>query len=630
MGLALDASGNVYIADAFNRRVRKVSATGTVTTVAGNGTCCGHTGDGGPATGAQIGTPAGLAVDASGNLYISDIYNNVVRMVTAAGTISTVAGNGTYGYAGDGGPATSAEFRDPYGLAADGAGNLYIADTYNYRVRVVSAAGTVTTVAGTGSCCFGGDGGKATSAFLDVPYGVAVDAAGDLYISDYGNSRIREVIGGIISTVAGDGSGGLSGDGGTGIGATLQNPWGIAVDSSGTIAFADYYNNALRLLTPAGTQPVLSIASVHTGSFAPGQTGVTYSLTVSNAATAGPTAGAVTVTETAPAGLTLTSIAGTGWTCTAGAVCTRPDVLASGSSYPPLIVTANVAATAPSQMTNQASASGGGALAPARALDLTAIAAASMSANAPQPTGGIANAASAGQATPSVVSPGAYVAIYGAGLAGAGNPSAATLPLPATLNGTQASLGGLPMPLLYAGPGQINALVPQGLKPNASYPLVVTVGSVPSAPVMLAVTELQPGIYTVNESGSGAGIVTSALTGQLINASNPAHTSDYLVVYCTGLGLVQGPNGEQAPADGAAAPSTTLFRTTAALSATIGGVSAPVSFSGLTPTFAGLYQVNIQVPAGVTPGGAVPLVLTALDSQTGVIASSNSVTIAVQ
>ena len=150
------------------------------------------------------------------------------------------------------------------------------------------------------------------------------------------------------------------------------------------------------------------------------------------------------------------------------------------------------------------------------------------------------------------------------------------------------------MPLLYAAAGQINGLVPQGLTPNNSYPLVVTTGAVQSVPVMLSVKELQPGIYTVDTSGSGLGIVANALTGQLDNAANPARASDYLVIYATGLGPVHGPNGEAQPADGAAAPGNLVYSTTATVTSTIGGVSAPVLFSGLTATFAGLYQVNIH------------------------------------
>jgi len=144
------------------------------------------------------------------------------------------------------------------------------------------------------------------------------------------------------------------------------------------------------------------------------------------------------------------------------------------------------------------------------------------------------------------------------------------------------------------------------------------------------VAELQPGIYTVNETGSGAGIITEAVTGQLNNASNPARAADYLVVYCTGLGPLEGPNGQAPPVDGAAAPLSPLFQTTATVTATIGGANAPVSFSGLTPTFAGLYQVNVQVPVGTAAGNAVPLIITATDSQTGATAVGNVVTIVVQ
>jgi uncharacterized protein (TIGR03437 family) len=247
----------------------------------------------------------------------------------------------------------------------------------------------------------------------------------------------------------------------------------------------------------------------------------------------------------------------------------------------------------------------------------------------PEPTGGIANAASAGQAPPSVVSPASYIAIYGSNLAANGNPNATSLPLPTTLNGAQVSLGGLPMPLLYASATQINAIVPQALA-SGSYPLLVTTGPVTSAPVSLTVTALQPGIYSVDESGSGAGIVTNAVTGQLVNASNPAHVGDYLVIYCTGLGPVAGSNGETEPSDGAQAPLSPVFHTTANVTVSIGGVSVPALFAGLTPTFAGLYQVNLQVPAGVAAGSSAPVTISATDPVSALTAKSNVVTIVVQ
>jgi len=250
-------------------------------------------------------------------------------------------------------------------------------------------------------------------------------------------------------------------------------------------------------------------------------------------------------------------------------------------------------------------------------------------ANAPPAPTGVANAASAAQSTPQVVAPGSYIAIYGMNLAGAGNPSATTLPLPTTLNGTQFFLGGLPMPLLYAGAGQVNALVPEGIAPNATYPLTVVRGTTQSVPVPITVTEMQPGAYTVDTSGSGAGIVTNALTGALITNSNPAHPGDFLVIYATGLGQLTGPNGETEPTDGAA-PTTTIYHTNATVSVNIGGTTIPASFAGLTPYFAGLYQVNFQVPQGIPAGNSVSIRILATDTTNGATATGNTITIAVQ
>jgi hypothetical protein len=210
---------------------------------------------------------------------------------------------------------------------------------------------------------------------LNAPSGVAVDTAGDLYIADTYNNRVRQVTSGTIATVAGDGTGGLSGDGGSATGATLQAPGSIAVDTAGIVVVADSNNNAARLLTPPGTQAVLSIQSAHSGAFTQGQTGATYALTVTNGVGAGTTAGTVTVTEVLPAGLTLTSMAGTGWTCTSP-TCTRTDALIGGSSYPAIAVTVTVSAAAPGQLTNLASVSGGGAVAAGRAPGFTVVAAA--------------------------------------------------------------------------------------------------------------------------------------------------------------------------------------------------------------------------------------------------------------
>jgi hypothetical protein len=277
-GVAVDTSGNLYIADYYNNRIRKVTAsTGDISTVAGNGTA-GYSGDGGAATSAELYWPYGVAVDMSGNIYIADSTNERIRKVTAStGVISTVAGNGTVGHSGDGGAATSAELDNPHGVAIDGSGNIYIADGYNNRIRKVTVStGTITTVAGNGTAGYSGDGGAATSAELDWPFGVALDTSGNIYIGDYNNNRVRKVTvsTGIITTVAGDGykigrgnSGGYSGDGGLATSAELNQPLGVAVDVSGNIYIADLFNYRIRKVT-VSTGIISTVAGDGTAGYA--------------------------------------------------------------------------------------------------------------------------------------------------------------------------------------------------------------------------------------------------------------------------------------------------------------------------------------------------------------------------
>ncbi|WP_274031869.1 NHL domain-containing protein [Streptomyces sp. MMBL 11-1] len=247
--VAVDAEGRIYVTDAANHRVRVITTDGTISTVAGTGTA-GFSGDGGSATQARLNYPLGVAVDSTGTLYISDHGNHRVRKITADGKISTVAGTGVAGFTGDDGPAASAQLNRPYALAVDDADILHITDGNNHRIRKVAADGTISTVAGKGTAGFSGDGGPATSAQLNLPLGVVVDSTGTLYISDYNNHRVRKVTpDGKITTFAGKGTAGFGGDGGTAAAAQLYNPFGLAVDCVDTLYIADHLNNRIRKVT---------------------------------------------------------------------------------------------------------------------------------------------------------------------------------------------------------------------------------------------------------------------------------------------------------------------------------------------------------------------------------------------
>ena len=251
-GVTVDSSGNLFIADTLNQRIRKVATTGIITTVAGNGNY-GYSGDGGPATAASLSYPSALTVDAAGDLFIADESNQRIRKVTTNGIITTIAGNGISGYFGDGGAATNSRLSSPMGMASDGVGNLFIADQGNNRVRKVGTNGIITTIAGNGLSGYSGDGGLATNAMLSAPWSVAVDSSGNLYIVDQGNHCIREVASnGFITTVAGHGSFGFPGDGGMATNATLISPVGVAVDATGNLFVSDSWSQWIRKVSSSG------------------------------------------------------------------------------------------------------------------------------------------------------------------------------------------------------------------------------------------------------------------------------------------------------------------------------------------------------------------------------------------
>ncbi len=447
---APDSGGVLWIADTSNFRLRKVDAAGVIATVAGVPGWS-YSGDGGPATSAQLSAVSGVATDAAGNLFIADTSNARVRKVSTAGIIATVAGNGIMGSSGDGGPATSAQFFSPASVAVDAAGNLYVADlgavrkvdpsgnigtsllaagsdnlissvsvdaagnlyvAYGQRIRKLAPGGAVTLVAGNGTAGFSGDGAAAAQAQLFNPACTAADAAGNLFIADLGNARIRKVDpAGIVTTVAGNGTFGYSGDGGPATSAQLWNPAAVALDSAGNLVIADGryvrridkagiitsiaagLNGAVGIAAGAGGQlfvaeanndvvrllvppvPDLTVSVTHSGSFTQGRMGAVYTIVVRNAGGAA-TSGAVSMTNALPGKLTAAAMSGTGWSCSlAMLTCTRSGALASGATYPAVTLTVNIASDAPPSVIDTATVSGGGETYTANdsAADVTAI-----------------------------------------------------------------------------------------------------------------------------------------------------------------------------------------------------------------------------------------------------------------
>jgi sugar lactone lactonase YvrE len=306
IGVTVDACGRLFIADWINSRIRKVETNGTITTVAGTNFAgypsAGYSGDSGAAVNAKLAYPEAVALDAVGNLYIADSGNNRIRKVDTNGIITTVAGTNTAGYSGDGIAAINASLGQPVGLALDAVGNLYIADCTNNRIRKVDTNGIITTMAGTGSAGYSGDGGPAANARLGGPVQVVLDALGALYITD-ANNRVRKVdINGFISTVAGNGPsypapGSYSGDGGAATNAGLFGPWGLAFDAVGNLYIGDGSNQRIRKVLLSAGYPTLTLSNVLAGSAG------SYSVVVSSpygSVTSAVAALTVTIPTTAP------------------------------------------------------------------------------------------------------------------------------------------------------------------------------------------------------------------------------------------------------------------------------------------------------------------------------------------
>jgi uncharacterized protein (TIGR03437 family) len=659
-GTAVDSAGNLYIADQGANRIRKVTPSGTIATVAGNGQT-GSWGNNGPATSAALNSPQGVAVDSAGNLYIADTSNNEIRRVDAVtGKITAFAGPGCCyagaGTGGDGGPATAAALLSPRAVAVDGTGNvyfvdqvringvaegvavrrvdtkgtigiwvgggpvtgfsgdggsprnaelsgslntgiaigpdgsLYIADTDNNRVRKVDPAGTtITTVAGTGSSTYSGDGGAAASAGVPRPESVAVDAAGNLYIGN--NTSVRKVSPNlIINAYAGNGQVGFSGDGGPATAASIAGAVGLAVDSGSNLYIADVNNRRIRQVQP-GVSPAIALSSTSL-TFklaATGSTPTTQTIVVTNsgqgtlnwAASATTTSGGAWLSVSPASGNTLAGQPGTTLTVTVS-----PSGLAAGDYYG-LIQVASPDASSQIQLVT---------------VRLTIQTAGE---DPPQITaGGIVSAAS--YAGP--VAPGTLVAIFGSNFTDPGNVLLSnSLPWPSNLGGTSVTIAGVTVPVFVVTPGQINAMLPFGLAVNTDLPIIVTRNNAISAPQSVSMVSALPSVFTQNQSGQGLGaiiILHPDGSWNLAGNGNSATAGDTLEIYCTGL-------GDTNPRTVAGFPATAspLLWAIDKVTLTVGGVNVPVSFYGLTPGLAGLFQVNATLPTGIAPSPQAPVVL---------------------
>lgn len=509
VGLAVDSSGNLYIADSDNNVIRKVSG-GTITTIAGDGTG-GYSGDTGAATKAELLYPAGVALDSSGNLYIADTGNHVIRMVSTSGTITTIAGTNTGGYSGDGGPAVNAELDFPTSVAVDRGGNVYIADSGNHVIREI-AGGNIQTVVG-----------GATGQILNDPESVVVDSSGNLYISDQSGYRIWKYSNGVLSTIAGNGYAGFSGDNGPGVDASLDQPSAIALDSQGYLYICDTDNSVIRKLAPDGTVTTIAGIPQQFGYYGDG----------------GPATQALL---NFPRGIAVDS---------SGNVYVSDNINYIVRWMQPTAPAINV--------------------------------------------GGIVNAAG----YTAQVSPGALASIFGANFTGIGTSAIApSLPLPNDLGLVTVSVNGINAPVLYAGSGQINFQIPWETPPGSAK-IIVSAAGIVSGTATVNVLPAAPGLFF---QGSHAIVQNSDYS--LNSSNNPAKAGSTIITYLTGAGPVS-----NQPADGEAAGSSPLSAVSSTVTATIGGQPAQVSSADLAPDFVGLWQVNIVVPSGVATGDQ-PLVVT--------------------
>jgi len=587
VGMAMDANGNLYISDSGHERVRKVTPAGIISTVAGGATLPNFTGDGGPATSAGLFAPAGVAVDSAGNLYIADPLVGRVRKVDLSGNISTVAGTGTVGYSGDGGPATSAQILSPIGLAVDAKGNLYIAESgagVPHVRRVDASSGIITTFAGSGSSAgFSGDGGPAVNAQLNTLAGLALDKAGNLYIADAGNYRVRKVdTSGIITTVAGTGQIDLggNGDGGAAVSALLQ-PSGLAFDAAGNLDVSDYSAGRIRRIAFGTAPPGLSVSStslyfaaIANSAGAPSQiltissAGAPISFTVAATTTSGGSwLGVGTNGNTTPASIGVD-------------VNDNPSPLPAGTYTGTLTITPTSPGYTPVTVA------------------VTLVLSATVPARPAIATNGVVNGASFQAAG---IASNSYLTIQGTNLASSTDTWSKSIvggQLPTVLDGVTVNIEGFPAYISYISPTQINILVPQ--VPGGAFPVSVSNNGAAGSSSAIQVSQYSPAFFTL---GTQAIATRQDYSYALKNGTIPGVTTvpakpgDVLILWGTGFGVTTPPT-----LPGVVTPSDKTYSTSTPVTVTINNIPATVYGAALAPGYAGLYQVAIQVPASLANG----------------------------
>ncbi len=532
-GIAMDGSGNIYIADPLNNRIRKMTPGGAISTIAGTGVA-GFSGDGQSALNARLNAPSGVAVDFAGTVYIADTNNNRVRVVTPDGLIYTLAGNGNASFFGDGGMAINGSLHAPHGVAVDTQGNFYIADTLDHRVRKVTQNGNIiSTIAGNGAPGFSGDGGQGPDASLNLPVAVAVDPGGNIYIADQGNGRIRRVNqNGAIATVAGNGNSPSS---------QLYNPSGVAVDAQGNIDIADSGHNQIRQAFAGG---IVTIAGTGACCYA-GDGGPATSALLNS-----------------PSGMVIDP----------SGIIYFADT--GNNAIRSLVGTSSVNASITS--VNNGASNATGPVAPGEVVTISGVAL-----GPPQLVGGLA--------------------VNGV--------------LTTELSGTTVSFNGMAAPLIYTSAGLVSAVVPFGITGTSAQVTVQYRGQAP-AQTTVPVAAAAPALFTADYSGSGQALAINQdgstngncapnLPGTPVHAACfPAGLNTLVRLFLTGAGQTSPPS-----VDGQISGSVTASPVLP-ITVKIGGVQALVLFtSGVQDEVSGIVEVEAQIPGSVSPGPAVPVVV---------------------